>query len=41
METFQTNEPKGQLSFLEVKILWWFTITGYTLQNIVQEHILR
>ena len=41
METLEPNELKGQLSFSEVKILWWFTIIGYTLQNTLQDHTLR
>ena len=35
---FKPNKPKEQLSFWEVKILGWFAITGYTLQNALQDH---
>ena len=35
---FEPNKLKGQLSFLEIKILVWFTIIGYTLQNTLLDH---
>ena len=37
---FKPNKPKakGQLSFSEVKILGWFTIIGYTLQNTLLDY---
>ena len=42
METFQTNKPKGKLSFAEVKILGWFTIIiGYKVQNTLLDHTLH
>ena len=41
METFQTNKPKGQFSFSEVKISVWFTIIGYTIQNTLLDHTLH
>ena len=37
---FKPNKPKGQLNFLEVKILGWFTIICYTLQNALLDHTL-
>ena len=40
MQTFQTNKPKGQLSFWEDKFLGWFNIIGYTFQNTLQDHTL-
>ena len=40
METREPNELKGQLSFSKVKILWWFTTIGYTLQSTLQDYTL-
>ena len=38
---FKQNKPKEQLSFLGVKILEWFTIIGYTIQNTFLDHTLH
>ena len=35
------NKPTRQLSFWEFKILRWFTIIDYTLQNTLQDHALH
>ena len=35
------NRPKGRLSFSEVKILGWFTIIGYILQNTLLDHTIH
>ena len=37
---FKPNKPTRQLSFWEFKILRWFTIIDYTLQNTLQDHTL-
>ena len=37
---FKQSKPKGQLSFLGAKILGWFKIIGYTIQNTILDHTL-
>ena len=38
---FKLNKPTRELNICEVKILRWFNITDYTLQNTLQDHTLH
>ena len=38
---FKPNKPTTHLSFWEFKILRWFAIIDYTLQNRLQDHTLH